>query len=234
MKFPARLRKPGYRYVAAIALAAALLSSPRWGRRALRDMTFFHVRAVELRGLRYLQPRAVMSQMRVDTTWSVWDDLTPVADRLRRHPQIAQVTVARRLPGRLVVTIRENVPVALVPAGDGLVPYDSAGRALPIDPSQISLDLPIAEQRDTAVLRFLAALRSTQPALYARVSDVRRVSAADMLVRLTPDLVVRAPLGLAPERLADIFPVERDLALRQARVAELDLRYRDQVIARLQ
>lgn len=200
----------------------------------LRSMTFFHVRGVELRGLRYLEPRAVVSRMQVDTTWSVWDDLTPLAARLRRHPQIAAVTVRRRLPGRLVVTIRENVPVALVPAGDGLVPYDSAGRALPMDPSQISLDLPIAEQGDTAVLRFLAALRSRQPAVYARVSDVRRASATDMLVHLAPDLLVRAPLGLAPERMADIFPVESDLALRQARVAELDLRYRDQVIARLQ
>jgi hypothetical protein len=35
-------------------------------------------------------------------------------------------------------------------------------------------------------------------------------------------------------RLAEIYPVEGDLARRRARVAELDLRYRDQVIARLQ
>jgi len=35
-------------------------------------------------------------------------------------------------------------------------------------------------------------------------------------------------------RLADIFPVESDLARRQLRAEELDLRYRDQVIARLQ
>jgi len=36
------------------------------------------------------------------------------------------------------------------------------------------------------------------------------------------------------DRLADIFPVENDLARRQVHVDELDLRYRDQVIARLQ
>ena len=36
------------------------------------------------------------------------------------------------------------------------------------------------------------------------------------------------------ERLADIDPVEADLVRRQLRVAEIDLRYRDQVIARLQ
>jgi len=41
-------------------------------------------------------------------------------------------------------------------------------------------------------------------------------------------------LDVTPERLAEIFPVEADLARRQARVAELDLRFRDQVIARLQ
>jgi hypothetical protein len=35
-------------------------------------------------------------------------------------------------------------------------------------------------------------------------------------------------------RLADIIPVEHDLARRGAHVAELDLRFRDQVIARLQ
>jgi hypothetical protein len=36
------------------------------------------------------------------------------------------------------------------------------------------------------------------------------------------------------ERLADIFTFENELARRQVRVGEIDLRYRDQVIARLQ
>jgi hypothetical protein len=47
-------------------------------------------------------------------------------------------------------------------------------------------------------------------------------------------LRVRAKLGVSATRLTDIFPVEFDLRRRGARVAELDLRYRDQVIARLQ
>jgi len=41
-------------------------------------------------------------------------------------------------------------------------------------------------------------------------------------------------VGVSVERLSDIFPVESDLIRRRANVAELDLRYRDQVIARLQ
>jgi hypothetical protein len=47
-------------------------------------------------------------------------------------------------------------------------------------------------------------------------------------------LKVRASMGVSVSRLADIFPVESDLMRRRANVAELDLRYRDQVIARLQ
>jgi hypothetical protein len=45
---------------------------------------------------------------------------------------------------------------------------------------------------------------------------------------------VRAMQDVSVERLAEIAPVEEDLARRQLRVAEIDLRFRDQVIARLQ
>ena len=45
---------------------------------------------------------------------------------------------------------------------------------------------------------------------------------------------VRAPLGVSADGLTDIFPVEFDLARRGLPIAELDLRYRDQVIARIQ
>jgi cell division protein FtsQ len=36
------------------------------------------------------------------------------------------------------------------------------------------------------------------------------------------------------ERLAEIEPVQADLERKQLRASEIDLRYRDQVIARLQ
>jgi len=61
-------------------------------------------------------------------------------------------------------------------------------------------------------------------------SEIPGIAAASQSAALR----VRVPVGLSVERLADIFPVETDLARRQAHVDELDLRYRDQVIARLQ
>jgi cell division septal protein FtsQ len=156
------------------------------------------------------------------------------------------------LPGTLVVTIQENQPVALIQGTSGLVPYDSVGHVLPIDPARTNLDLPIVATSDPVLLKLVGAIRYTVPRVFSRIEEVRRTGRDEILLTLSRSqsqrtravgdttafnsgpMRVRIPLGLSVERLADIFPVENDLARRQAHVGELDLRYRDQVIARLQ
>jgi cell division protein FtsQ len=220
--------------VAALAGALLLLvSSPWWGRALLRRMDYFRVRNVEIVGVRYLPASEVVSRLAVDTTASVWDDAGPLEARVRTHPQVREVTVGRRLPGTLVVRVSENLPVALVPSREGFQVVDDRGRTLPVDPSRANVDLPIVAARDTAVLRLLAEVRSRTPALFARISEVRRAQRGELLVRLVT-LPVRAMADVSAERLAETVPVEEDLARRGAAVAELDLRFRDQVIARLQ
>ena len=218
-----------------------------WGvRSSARKMAFFRVRSVEIRGLRYLQPAEVLGRLKADTLMSLWDDLEPLRQRVLHHPQVSDVSITRRMPGTLVVTVKENQPVALIQGASGLLPYDSLGRQLPIDPARTNLDLPIVATRDPALLKLVGAIRNLEPRVFSRIEDVRRTGRDEILLTLSrgalaPDarndeqtLRVRLPIGLSVERLADIFPVERDLARRQAHVGELDLRYRDQVIARLQ
>jgi cell division protein FtsQ len=110
---------------------------------------------------------------------------------------------------------------------------DAHGDTLPLDPLRADLSLPILAQRDTALLRLLASLRAEVPALFERISEVRR-GANDELVLVMPPLRVRTRTDLSSARLADILPVERDLARRKAHAVELDLRFRDQVVARVQ
>ncbi|MFL5578980.1 MAG: cell division protein FtsQ/DivIB [Gemmatimonadaceae bacterium] len=214
------------------AVVLAVGTAPVWGPRLLRRLDFFRVQRVEVVGARYLAPPDVVRRMRVDTSASVWDDLAPLAARLREHPQIAEVDVGRRLPGTLVVRVRERLPVAFIPGDGGLRVVDARGVSLPIDPAASRLDLPVVPVRDTAVLRLLGELRAEAPELFDRVSDVRRVG-AELRVRL-PAFPVRTTADVTARRLTDILPVERDLARRGAQVTELDLRFRDQVIARLQ
>jgi cell division protein FtsQ len=233
LKFPERLKKPGYRYLAGIIVAAVVLTAPRWGRATMHRMTYFHVRKLDIRGVRYLQPSDIVARLRVDTLRSIVDDITPLEARLKTHPQVADVHITRRFPGTLIVTITENMPVALVPRGDGLQPYDSAGRALPIDPSSTNLDLPVVTAPDRGALRLMGELRAVDPRMFALISEVAPVG-QDLVFTLNSSLRVRASAGVAPERFRDIFPVESDLARRNERAAELDIRYRDQVVARLE
>jgi len=84
------------------------------------------------------------------------------------------------------------------------------------------------------VLALLTEARAENPMVYRRISEISRDGKDAVVILLTPSLRVRALVGVSVERLSDIFPVESDLIRRRANVAELDLRYRDQVIARLQ
>lgn len=247
-----RLRKPGWKILGALFLIAVIMAAA-WGLRAgARQMAFFRVRTVEIRGAHYLRPDEIVARLKVDTLASLWDDLEPYRRRVKLHPQVSDVRIERKLPGTLVVIVRENLPVALVQTPGGLLPYDSLGQQLPIDPSRTNLDLPIVASTDPVLLKLVGAIRAAEPRVFARIEEARRVGRDEILLTLSPraeggahaagdtstvqrkSLRVRLPLGLSVERLADIFPVESDLDRRQARVAEIDLRYRDQVVARLQ
>ena len=141
--------------------------------------------------------------------------------------------ISRKLPGTLVVRVEENMPVALVPGPRGFRVYDAEGRELPIDPARVPVDLPIVPRRDTAALRLLAEVRLRRPAVFAQISELRRERKGELLLRLAA-LPVRIGDDLPVERLDEIAPVEGHLARRGARIAEIDLRFRDQVIARVQ
>ena len=222
-----------FRIAVAALLVALVVSIPWSGPALMRRMVFFRVRKVEIRGAVYLTPSEVLAKLRVDSTANVWDDPAPFVARLLTHPQIRGASVERKLPSTLVVRVEENLPVALVPNAKGFAVIDGHAMPLPIDPAMTKLDLPIVASRDTAIARLLAELRAGYPSLFDRVSEVRRQGRNELLVRL-PAVRVRALADVTADRLAEVRPVEDDLARRHLAVAELDLRYRDQVIARLQ
>jgi cell division protein FtsQ len=204
----------------------------------LRPLEFFRVRRVEIDGTRYVSPDEIVSRLRIDTTASIWDDVTVLERRVRQHPSVRDVRIERKLPGTLLVRVTENLPVALVQAPTGLVPVDAAGKSLPINPATADVDLPVLPERDTLALRLLGEVRAKAPALFARIGEVRRLPRGDRLIRLSEssstlshDVLVSATITV--ERLTDVVPVEQDLERRKLRAVELDLRFRDQIIARL-
>ena len=237
-----------------LALAAGVLglalSAPAWGPPALSRLAFFRLRRVELEGVRYASAGELVSRLRIDTLTSVWTELAPLERRVTAHPMVERARIVRRLPGTLRVQVEERAPVAMAPSRAGVAVFDAGGLSLPVDPSAAGgLDVPLVAARDTALLRLLGAVRVDAPRLYARISEARRASgtggtrdefeftvtapAPNGAANVTT-VVVRAMADVSVGRLADLVPVEDDLHRRRVRVAEIDLRYRDQVIARLQ
>ena len=227
------LRRRRVRLAAAAVALLLAVTMVWWGPPLLSNLAFFRARKVEIRGATYLSPSEVLSRLAIDSAASVWDDPDPWIARLEAHPQVQRARIERRLPGTLVVVVEENLPVALVPARNGFTAIDGAGRQLPIDPAGASLDLPILASRDTSLARLLAELRAGYPSVFARISEIRREGRSELVIRLEGTRV-RALASVTADRLAEVGPVEADLARRHLPVHELDLRYRDQVIARIQ
>jgi cell division protein FtsQ len=253
-----------WKLFAVLVILGLLAPTPWLARRGASKLAFFRVRNVVVEGTKYLSPDTVVSRLGIDTLRSVFDDIPPLEQKVRRLRQVADVKIRRKLPGTLVISVSENPPIALASGPQGLEAIDSLGNSLPIDPAlEPTLDLPIINQRDVALTRMLADVRARSFALFRRISEVSRSGSGDVLLLLTsgsapvtrsstdsatsqsdsstaesvnsPEMLrVRARVGVSAARLTDIFPVEFDLRRRGARVAELDLRYRDQVIARLQ
>jgi cell division protein FtsQ len=208
-------------------------SIPFWAPLLLRRLEFFRVRRVEIVGTRYIAPTDILSRANVDTTRSVWDPLSPIGARVKGHPGVQSAVVSRRLPGTLVITVTEYQPIALVPGPQGFRVFDERGVALPIDPSRVDVDAPVLASADVPLLKLLAGVRGTIPDLYRRLSELRRVGRFELLLQVD-ETPVRAMASVSLDELSQIAPVEEDLRKRSIHVRELDLRYKDQIIARLQ
>jgi cell division protein FtsQ len=222
--------------VGVIAGAALLWTIPR----LFAGLDYFHVQRVQLHGARFLAPTAVVDALRGDTSASVLGDLARFQAQVESMPLVASARVTRKLPGTLIINVVERIPVALVATRDGFRGVDSAGHKLPIDPAIATFDAPIVlpprGTRDTAADRrlfnLLGAMRERAPALFDAIEEAQRVSATEWQFRTSRQRVrVQPEVTLA--RLADIFPVEQDLIRRNVRAVELDLRFRNLVIARL-
>lgn len=222
------------RWVKAITLVLAALVLWLAGPLVLRHVGFFRVRQIELVGVRYMAPGAVIGALALSPTASVFDPTDALTARVRALPGIADARVVRRFPGALKVIVREVEPVALVPgrAGGPLTVVDSGGRALPYDPSRIGLDLPVAASLDSGLVAVLALVQSVDPTLFETISSARSSrGGSDVVLQMgSKRLLLGRDAG--PDVIRAVERVTQDLAARERPYVELDARYAGQVVVR--
>jgi len=218
--------------VAALAGVVVVGSAAWWGPLALRPFSFFAVRKVELVGVRYLAPEAVIAALGLRRNASVWDRLGVLSDRVRSLQGVAEVEVSTRLPGTLRLRIREVEPVALASGEAGLVPVGAGGRPLPYDPVRVMVDVPVVERAERALVGALEVVRAADPAFFGAVAAARAGPAGSMELDLDGGGRVRLALPVDPAVVVSVAAVERDLAARSQSWRELDGRYAGWVVVR--
>ena len=85
---PRNKRGIRWRLVALVFFLLIIGPAAWFARRGATKMEFFHVRAVEVQGVRYLDPSTVLERMAIDTLRSVWDDYAPLVARVKSLPQV--------------------------------------------------------------------------------------------------------------------------------------------------
>jgi len=217
--------------VAAAVVAAGLLyvGVPR----VLAQLPFFRVRQIDLVGVKYLAPDALIAALRLPARASVFGDTQLLADRLKGVAGVADAAVIRRLPATLEVRVNEVEPAAFVPAtrGGRLVAVDAAARPLPFDPERTGLDLPVVASADAGVVGVLAVVQAVDPALFQRITGARGSKRGDVLLEFDAHRVLLRP-DAGPEVIRAVALVGQDLASVGRPYAELDARFAGQVVVR--
>lgn len=231
----------------AVVLAATCTGvlSPVWGPLVLRNVPIFGVEDVRVIGARFVDEDRVRELAAFEPDASVFDDMRPVERRLAGHPLIVEGRARRSGLHRLDLLVREVRPVAFV-STPALVPVDADGRALELDPTGHSLDLPIlaaATLSDGRVepeparraLDVLEQVSTLDSAFARRISELRPVRGSSVEFVLLPD----SPL----ERVVLPFrdPVEAfwrvgsavSLAENRGSVREADARFENEVVIRM-
>jgi cell division protein FtsQ len=230
-----------------LALAAA--ASPLWAPPVLVRIGWFAAKRVEVTGARLLAPHEVLAASGVRIGVNVWTDPAAWEAALRRHPVIAEAEVTRDLPATLRIRVVEKRPAAFVQAGV-LRPVTADGEVLPVDPARAAVDLPLLAAKPTpdtagrvrepkarAALAEAGRLAELDPALMARVSELRPGPRGETLLALSSpaaDVVVARGIGepgLVRLRAA-LDDVARRLPAGGGR-AKVDARFEDQVVVRL-
>jgi cell division protein FtsQ len=222
------VKRPALVFAGALALLFAALAA---GRLALRHLSFFQVRRVELVGTRYLSPESLVRGLGLRPDQNLFDDTGEIARRAEQVAGVVSARVERRLPGTLRVVVVERVPLAFAPGPNGLAAVDAEGRTLPYDPAATGLELPLVPGADSLVLGALGRVRATDSTLYQEVEAAQRGPAGSVMLELGQRRVVlRGQPSL--EDVQAVAAVRRQLAATGRPYAELDARFAGWVVAR--
>jgi cell division protein FtsQ len=218
-----------------------------WGRGEER----FLLSRFEVRGNRVLTEEEVLELSGAVMGGNLLDvRISALEEAVASSPRVDRAQARRVLPDRVVVTLDEKRPVALVAAGGGRVlEVTDDGEVLPVAAQTASVDLPVItgvvgdvepgidtlSPELTDALALLRRAQEVSEGLWMDISEIRIAPGSGLVIYTVADgAEIRVGSG-APgsSDLERLWRVLCDIRDRGGEAETIDLRFKDQVIVRL-
>ena len=199
----------------------------------------FAVKAIEIAGATHTSRAAIEAVTNQYIGANLFRiDIARLQADLRRLGWVKRIEAEKKLPDTLRIRIVEREPVALAAAGDRMTYVDEDGVAFAeLSPSVGDTDLPlITNASGTELARCVAlvrALRTRDPQLYARISEVKPV-APNGFAFFDRDLgaFVYAEEGDLSAKWRDLYAVARAEHLGIHDIEYADLRFAGRIVVK--
>jgi cell division protein FtsQ len=228
-------------------IVLVILSAPGWGRGGER----FLLSSFEVRGNRVLTREEVLELCGATMGEPLFDvKVRELETSLAACPRVERAQAVRALPGRVLVTLDERVPEALVAAArDRVFEITGDGTVLPPAARSGAVDLPVITGAVGTVepgieelsgellgaLQLLRAARNVSEGLWMDISEVKIAPGSGLVIYTVADgAEIRVGSGaLNQDDLRRLWQVLQDLRARGREAASIDLRFRNQVVVKL-
>jgi cell division protein FtsQ len=195
----------------------------------------FPIATVAVSGEKHLSREEILAAAGVTPRASLlFFDVADARVRLLTNPWVAEATVQKLLPDRLVISISERAAFALwQKAGRvGVIAADGTVLEPSVLPRYAGLPFVVGTGAETRAREFLALL-DARPALRADVRASVLVAERRWNLRLKNGVDVRLPEFDVEKALDRLVALERDVKLSERDITAIDLRLVDRVTVRL-
>lgn len=195
----------------------------------------FPIATVAVSGEKHLSREEILAAAGVTPHSSLlFFDVADARVRLLTNPWIAEATVQKLLPDRLVISISERAAFALWQRAGrvGVIAADGTVLEPSVLPRYAGLPFVVGAGAEVRAREFLALL-DARPALRAEVRAAVLVAERRWNLRLKNGVDVRLPEFDLEQALDRLLALERDVKLAERDITAIDLRLADRVTVRL-
>lgn len=146
----------------------------------------FNIKTIEVQGNEKMTENEIISLSQIQINENTFQlNKGKIKKRIKENAYINQVTIKRKLPSGIIITVEERKPAYLLEYGGGYLYLDKQGYFLEI--AQEKLELPILQEASTDTTEFVVGNRLNEKDLeklpiLARIMELAQINSIDSLI----------------------------------------------------